>query len=108
MTVIKDAQVEAAVAIIADVERGIETRYEARKAEYQLDRARHRAYLAQNSGTVAEREAKVGLVMEVMDLEDALNIALAEVDRWKADLHKAETIVELYRTESANLRRGNL
>ncbi len=106
--IVKDSQVEAAVAVIADVERGVETRYEARKAEYQLDRAKHRAYIALNGGTVAEREARVGLAIEVMDLEDALNIALAEVDRWKADLHKAETIVELYRTESANLRRGNL
>ncbi len=106
--IVKDSQVEAAVAVIADVERGVETRYEARKAEYQLDRARHRAYLAQNNGTIAEREARVGLTIEVMDLEDAMNIALSEVDRWKADLHKAETIVELYRTESANLRRGNL
>ncbi len=106
--IVKDSQVEAAVAVIADVERGVETRYEARKAEYQLDRAKHRAYIALNGGTVAEREARVGLTIEVVDLEDALNIALAEVDRWKADLHKAETIVELYRTESANLRRGNL
>ncbi len=106
--IVKDSQVEAAVAVIADVERGVETRYEARKAEYQLDRAKHRAYIALNGGTIAEREARVGLTIEVMDLEDALNIALAEVDRWKADLHKAETIVELYRTESANLRRGNL
>ncbi len=106
--IVQDSQVEAAVALIADVERGVETRYEARKAEYQLDRARHRAYLAQNNGTIAEREAKVGLTIEVMDLEDALNIALAEVDRWKADFHKAETVVRLYQTESANLRRGNL
>ncbi len=106
--IVKDSQVEAAVAVIADAERGVEVRYEARKAEFQLDRARHRAYLAQNSGTISEREARVGLTIEVMDFEDALNIAVAEVDRWKADLHKAETIVELYRTESANLRRGNL
>lgn len=106
--IVKDSQVEAAVAVIADVERGVETRYEARKAEYQLDRARHRAYIDLNGGTVAEREARVGLTIAVMELEDALNIALAEVDRWKADLHKAETVVELYRTESANLRRGNL
>ncbi len=106
--IVKDSQVEAAVAVIADAERGVEVRYDARRAEYQLERAKHRAYISLNGGTVAEREARVGLTIEVMELEDALNIALAEVDRWRADLHKAETVVDLYRTESANLRRGNL
>ena len=102
--IVTDTQVEAALDIQADVERGVVVKYNARMAEYRLDRKRAEIHRSLNTGTVADKEAAVCLHYGVIELQDALAVAEAEVDRWRGDRHKADTLIDLYRTESANAR----
>ncbi len=106
MSVVKEKQVEAALAFM-DGDHAAEIFYRARMAEIEYEEAEDEAYLGFNDGAVEERKRRARQVPRVREL--ARNYALAEAEqvRLKHKWEKADAIVRLYQTESANTRKGN-
>lgn len=105
--IVKDEHVEAALAVIGD-KKSVRAKYLARKAELNVSRAEARAHRGMNTGTVEDKKMAVRLDTEVIECENDLVELEHELLLAKAEEHEAETIIEVYRTESANNRRGTL
>ena len=107
MSVVKEKQVEAALAFM-DGDHAAEIFFRARMAEIEYEEAEDDAYLSFNDGAVEERKRRARQAPRVRELARALALAESEQIRLKHKWEKADAIVRLYQTESANARKGNL
>ncbi len=107
MGVVKEKQVEAALAFM-DGDHAAEVYYRARMAEIEYEEAEDEAYLGVNDGAVEERKRRARQVPRVKALARDHILAETEHVRLKHKWEKADAIIRLYQTESANSRKGNL
>ena len=105
--IVKEKQVEAALAF-KDGDHVAEIYYRAEMARIAYEEARAEAFIGFNDGSVEDRKMRALLVPNVKALARDLALAEAEQRRLKTKLEKADAIIELYRTESANARNGVL
>ena len=105
--IVKEKQVEAALAF-KDGDLVAEVFYRAEMARIAYEEARAEAFIGFNEGSVEDRKMRALLVPNVKTLARDLALAEAEQRRLKTKLEKADAIIELYRTESANARNGVL
>ena len=106
MGVVKEKQVEAALAFM-DGDHAAEIFYRARLAEAAHRREEDECYLTLNSGGVEERKRRARTHPRVRELEGDSILAQTEELRLAHKWKKADAIVRLYQTESANSRKGN-
>ena len=106
MGVVKEKQVEAALAFM-DGDHAAEIFFRARMAKEAYDEAEDEAYLSFNDGAVEERKRRARQVPRVRELAREYILAETEQIRLKHKWEKADAIVRLYQTESANSRKGN-
>lgn len=105
--IVKEKQVEAALAF-KDPDHVAEIYYRAEMARIAYEEARAEAFLSFNDGSIEERKMRSLLLPAVRTLARDLALAETEQIKLKTKLSKADAIIELYRTESANARNGVL
>jgi hypothetical protein len=105
--IVKPSQVEAALAF-KDGDHVAQIFWEAEMARLNYEEARAEAEEGFNAGSVPSRKNRALLLPKVKELARAKVLAETEERRLKAKLAKADAIIELYRTESANAREGVL
>lgn len=76
--------------------------------QHRIKTAKAVALVNQRSGTVALKQAKADCSPEVIKLIDELENAVAERETLRARRKRAELCIEVWRTQNANMRRGNI
>lgn len=105
---INENRVEAAVNFHRDnAERHGQLKGAVSFYEYKFKRAKAAAFL-EASGTVAEREAKALLTDAVKDAAQDLRDMIAEETELRDKLKAADLTIEVWRSQNANQRRGNV
>jgi hypothetical protein len=99
---------EKALAFLATTdEKAAELKTQSLRMEYVVDLARKRIFLTEN-GSIEQRKA---LAETHPDVQEAIGNYLDSVEEYekvKARRVTAELLIEVWRTTSANMRRGNL
>ena len=105
--IVKPSQVEAALEF-KDGDHVAEIYYRSEMGRIEYEEALADAYENLVTGTVASRENQARLKPRVVEKVRAWALARTEWIRLKTKMEKADTVIELYRTESANNRKGVL
>ncbi len=105
--IVKPSQVEAALEF-KDGDHLAEIFFRSEMARIEYEEALAQAKESFGGATVSSRENQALLVPRVKELARAWALARTEWHRLKTKMEKADTIIELYRTESANSRKGVL
>jgi hypothetical protein len=100
-------RVEAAMMFMAETDEPYAVAVtELESSEIRRKRVRARMFLS-SGGTVAERNAEAEVHDETVAADEAYAKALLQKETLKARRQRAELVIELYRTLSANQRRGS-
>jgi len=106
--VITDQRLEAALTFIAESDLQIgHWRAEVLRSEFLVKSAIALAFKAQE-GSIEERKQSALLTSEVKEANERHFKAVLEYEKLKAQRERQYIVIELYRTMSANLRRGQL
>jgi hypothetical protein len=102
--IVSENNVETALRYLSEDPHPIaKARYDLTKAENAREELHARLYLA-GEGTVAEREAQVEVASEYQKAKAAEAKAAMELERHKARVRAAEMLIEVWRSEGANVR----
>ena len=105
---IKDSRLESALTKIAKTdELAAELHMKCERAEYRAKAVRDAIFLRTEGTSVSERQAKAGNSPEYSTAMDEYFAALQAYDTIKNERSREFLIVEVWRTESANARKGN-
>jgi len=100
-------RVEAAMQFMAETDEPYAVAVtELESSEIRRKRVRARVFL-DSDGTVAERNAEAEVHGDTEAADDAYTQAMLRKETFKARRQRAELVIELYRTLSANQRRGS-
>lgn len=106
--VISDQRLEQALTFIAESDLQIgHWRAEVLRSEFLVKSAIALSFKAQE-GTVEDRKQAALLTPEVKDANERHFKAVLEYEKLKAQRERQYIVIELYRTMSANLRRGQV
>jgi hypothetical protein len=102
--IVSDKNVSDALTYLADDPHPIAlARKDLTDAENEFERVRAAVYLEQ-TGTVGEREAGCELDSRVGGAKAAITEAAFALDRHRARMRAAEMLIEVWRSENANVR----
>lgn len=105
---ISDERVEAALEYIRDHARPLaQAAAEVEMLGHKIKTLKAVAFSAA-SGTVAEREACANQNAGVISAYEALRDAVARREEYRTLIKAAELLIDVWRTEAANMRRGNI
>ena len=103
--IVSDETVSKALAYLADDPHPIAlAQKELTDAENEKDRIYAEAYAAANQGSIRDREMACERRAEVIAARQRIAVALAELGRHKARVKAADMIIEVWRSEQANVR----
>jgi hypothetical protein len=106
--VISSERLEKALTFIAQTdEEFADLKVETMRKDFICKTVRARLYL-QASGTVEERKASAEIDIETIRAEEERFAVEAAYEKLKARRFREELIIECWRTESANLRKGGI
>lgn len=106
--VITDARLEAALRFIAESDLQIgHWRAEVLRSEFLVKSATAIAF-KHMEGSIEERKQSAILTPEVKDANERHFKAVLEYEKLKAQRERQYIVIELYRTMSANMRRGQV
>ncbi len=106
--IVTEQQVEQALRYLAETDEEYGRAYGRVEGAHNQHKAIKAVAFLEATGTVAEREAKSLTADTVKAAANAYENAVAERETIRAKRKRAELIVEVYRTVSANQRRGNV
>jgi hypothetical protein len=104
MTIVSEKNVSTALTYLAEDPHPIAlARKDLTDAENAFEVVRASIYLEQ-SGTVAEREAATALNTQIIKAKAIVADAAFQVERHKARMRAAEMLIDVWRSENANIR----
>ena len=102
--IVEDAIVSLALEVLGDGERAYRVHLNAGNKEFEAEEAYANALILHRDGTVAEREARATLSNSYGAARREEIKAHAELKRFQHETTKATKVIDVWQTESANVR----
>lgn len=106
--IVSDEKVEAALLWLEQNSDAGANAMARRAALEQKRKTVHAIAYAEASGTVADRNAEAYASKEFQGVTEEIQAAEYDVQIYKTKLKRAELIIEVWRTQNANNRRGHV
>jgi len=106
MSLINESRVEKSLHYLLDTDFPCaEAKVNAERWKYVSDRKKAHVVLTE-SGTIQEKNAKADIDKDVIAAEDEYFKCLQEFEQMSAKRKTEQLVIEVWRTEQANLRKG--